>query len=90
MLYKLRIEEGEAGELVLVEVHHEQLVSGREVHSLAGELAVKVGHVFAMSLQQIKVLENFYYLTLLTYNLWFKGRLDLPGLQLVPVNPTKE
>ena len=54
MLDKFWVKEREAGELVLVEVHHEQLVSGREVHSLAGELAVKVGHVFAMSLQQIK------------------------------------
>ena len=50
MLDKLGVEEGEAGELVLVEVHHEQLVGGRKVHPLAGELPVKVGHVFAMSL----------------------------------------
>jgi hypothetical protein len=42
MLNKLRVEEGEASELILVEVHHEQLVGGGEVCALAGELPVKV------------------------------------------------
>ena len=52
VLDKLGVKEGEASELVLVEVHHEQLVSGRQVHTLTCELPVKVGHVFAMSLQK--------------------------------------
>ena len=42
MLYKLRVEEGEAGELVLVEVHHEQLVRGRQDGVLLREARVKV------------------------------------------------
>ena len=59
MLDKLGVKEGETGELVLVEVHHEQLVSGRQVHPLAGELPVKVGHVFAMSLQKKRTFRFF-------------------------------
>ena len=42
MLNELGVEEGEARELVLVEVHHEQLVGGCELCALTGELAVKV------------------------------------------------
>ena len=89
MLDKLWVKEREAGELILVEVHHEQLVCGGELHSLARELTVKVGHVLAMSLQQ-KNFRAFDHLTLPTYNLRFEGRLDLTGLQLVPVNPTEK
>ena len=51
MLHKLRVEEGEPGKLVLVEVHHEELVRGREVRLLGGELAVKVGDVLAVALK---------------------------------------
>ena len=54
VLHKLRVEEGESGELVLVEVHHEELVRGREVRLLGGELAVKVGDVLAVALQEIQ------------------------------------
>ena len=54
MLDELWVEEGEAGELVLVEVHHEELVRGRELHPLARELPVKVGHVLAVALQEIQ------------------------------------
>ena len=54
MLHKLRVEEGEPGKLVLVEVHHEELVRGREVRLLGGELAVKVGDVLAVALQEIQ------------------------------------
>ena len=42
MLDELRVEEGEAGELVLVEVHHEQLVRGRQGGGLLREARVKV------------------------------------------------
>ena len=42
MLDKLRVEEGEARELVLVEVHHEQLVRGRQGGGLLREAWVKV------------------------------------------------
>merc|ERR1712117_576446 len=49
VLHKLRVEEGESGKLVLVEVHHEELVRGREVRFLGGELAVKVGDVLAVA-----------------------------------------
>ena len=54
VLHKLRVEEGEPGKLVLVEVHHEELVGGREVRLLGGELAVKVGDVLAVALQEIQ------------------------------------
>ena len=52
MLNKLRVEEGESGKLVLVEVHHEELVGGRQLGLLGGELAVKVGDVFPVALQE--------------------------------------
>ena len=50
MLDVLRVEEGESGELVLVEVHHEELVGGGEVGLLGGELLVEVAHVLTMAL----------------------------------------
>ena len=53
MLDELGVEEGEAGELILVEVHHEQLVGGGEVCTLASELPVKVGHILPVSLKNI-------------------------------------
>ena len=52
MLHKFGIEEGEAREFVLIEVHHEKFVRGREVDLLGGELTVKVGDVFAVPLQR--------------------------------------
>ena len=42
MLYKLWVEVGEPSKLILVEVHHEQLVSGGQNRPLACELPVKV------------------------------------------------
>lgn len=50
MLHKLRVEEGEAHELGLVQVHHEQLVGGRQLDLLARELLVEVAHVLAVFL----------------------------------------
>jgi hypothetical protein len=50
MLDELRIEKGKSGELVLVKVHHEQLVGGCELGALAGKLTVKVGDILAMAL----------------------------------------
>lgn len=54
VLYKLRVEEGESGELVLVQIHHEELVRGSEIRLLRGELPVKVGHVLPMALRRSK------------------------------------
>jgi hypothetical protein len=51
MLNKLRVEEGKASKLILIQVHHEQLVSGSEVCALASELPVKVGHILSVFLQ---------------------------------------
>jgi len=48
MLNVLGVEVRKAGKIVLVEVHHEQLVRGGQVDSLARELPVKVRHIFAM------------------------------------------
>ena len=42
MLNELRVEEGEAGELLLVQVHHEELVGGGQLGRLLCELAVEV------------------------------------------------
>ena len=50
MLNELWVEEGESGELVLVEVHHEELVGGGELGALAGELPVEVGDVLPVAL----------------------------------------
>ena len=51
MLDKLRVEERESGKLVLVEVHHEELVRRGEVGALGGELLVEVAHVLAVALE---------------------------------------
>ena len=51
MLNELRVEVGEAGELVLIQVHHEELVRGRQVDRLPRELTVKVGDVLAVALK---------------------------------------
>lgn len=50
MLHELGVEEGEAHELGLVEVHHEQLVRRRQLRLLLRELLVEVRHVLAMFL----------------------------------------
>ena len=52
MLNKLWVEEGKASKLILVQVHHEQLVGGGEVCALAGELPVKVGNVLPVFLEE--------------------------------------
>jgi hypothetical protein len=51
VLDELRVEEGEAHELGLVQVHHEQLVCRGQICLLASELLVEVAHVLAMFLQ---------------------------------------
>ena len=52
VLDELRVEIAEAGEVVLIEVHHEQLVGRGQVHRLRGELTVKVGHILPMPLKK--------------------------------------
>ena len=42
MLHKLGVEEGEAGELILVQIHHEQLVCGGHAGACTCELGVKI------------------------------------------------
>ena len=51
MLNKLRIEEGETSKLVLVEVHHEQLVGWGQVSAFTGKLPIKIWDIFAMTLE---------------------------------------
>jgi hypothetical protein len=41
MLNEFRIEIAEPGELVLIQVHHEELVRGREIRGLRGKLERK-------------------------------------------------
>jgi len=48
MLDELWVEEGEPGKLILVKVHHEELVRGCQLRALAGKLSVKVRDVFSM------------------------------------------
>ncbi len=50
VLDEFGIEEGESKELVLIQVHHEKLVGGRQVQLLGRELLVKVADVFAVFL----------------------------------------
>ncbi len=50
MLDEFGIEEGESEELVLIQIHHEELVGGRQVQLLGRELLVKVADVFAVFL----------------------------------------
>ena len=52
VLHKLRVEEGESCELVLVQVHHEELVRRGQLSLLGGELAVEVAHVLAVPLKK--------------------------------------
>ena len=54
MLDKLRVEIAEAGKVVLLHVHHEELVGGGQVDRLGGELPVEVGNVLAMTLKKRK------------------------------------
>ena len=61
VLDELRVEEGEAGELVLVQVHHEELVCGSELGAFRRELSVKVGDVLAVFLgrEEVRKDSNF-------------------------------
>jgi len=54
MLDELWVEEGEPGKLILVKVHHEELVRGCQLRALAGKLSVKVRDVFSMPLRLAK------------------------------------
>lgn len=47
---KLWVSIGEAGKLILVQVHDEEFVRGCEFHRLSGELFVEVGGVSLVSL----------------------------------------
>ena len=51
MLDELGIEEGESEEFVLIQIHHEQLVSGCQIQLVGRELLVEVADVFAMFLR---------------------------------------
>lgn len=50
VLDEFGVEEREAQEFVLIQVHHEELVGGRQVQLFGRELLVKVAHVFAVFL----------------------------------------
>jgi len=50
MLDELWVEEGEPGKLILVKVHHEELVRGCQLRALTCELSVKIGHIFPVTL----------------------------------------
>ena len=54
MLHIFGVKEGESRELVLIQVHHEQLVRGRQVRLLGGKLPVEIAHVFAVALEKGK------------------------------------
>ena len=50
MLHKFRIKERESEEIVLIQIHHEQLVSRRQIQLVARELLVEVADIFTMFL----------------------------------------
>ena len=51
MLNEFRIEKGESGKLVLVQVHHEDLVSRSQVRLFRGKLPIKIADIFAVTLK---------------------------------------
>ena len=55
VLNKFRIEERESSELILVQVHHEQLVRGSDAGVLLREALVEVGHVSGVFLKHVCV-----------------------------------
>ena len=73
MLDKLRVQEGEASKLILVEIHHEQLVSGCQVHALAGELPVEVGNILSVALEMEIGIRRWreLYITVSLFCIWF-------------------
>ncbi len=50
MLDKFWVEKRESGKLILIQVHHENLVSGSQIRSLRRELTIEVAHVFSVAL----------------------------------------
>lgn len=54
---KLRISVGEACKLVLVQIHDEEFVGGREFHGLPRELLIEVGSVVLVFLLDEKAKE---------------------------------
>lgn len=73
MLDKLRVQEREASKLILVEIHHEQLVSGCQVHALAGELPVEVGNILSVALEMEIGIRRWreLYITVSLFCIWF-------------------
>ena len=73
MLDKLRVQEGEASKLILVEIHHEQLVGGCQVHALAGELPVEVGNILSVALEMEIGIRRWreLYITVSLFCIWF-------------------
>ena len=50
MLHKFRIKERKSEKLVLIQIHHEQLVSRRQIQLVGRELLVEVADIFTMFL----------------------------------------
>ena len=55
MLDKLRIEERKSGKLILIQIHHEEFVSGSQLNSFTRELPVEVGNIFSVALEEKKL-----------------------------------
>ena len=51
MLHKLWIEKGESCKLVLIQIHHKDFVSGRQIRLFRGELPIEIAHIFAVALE---------------------------------------
>ncbi len=60
MLDIFRIEEWKPLKLSLVKIHHEELVSWRQIQFFQGELLIKVAHVFTMFLCEEKKGDKIY------------------------------
>jgi len=54
VLHEFRIEERESHKLVLIQIHHEQLVSRRQIQLVGRELLVEVADIFTMFLYSRK------------------------------------
>ena len=51
MLDKLRVEERKSGKLILIQIHHEEFVSGCQLNPFTGKLAVEVRNIFPVALE---------------------------------------
>lgn len=86
--YKLGIHKRETNKIILVQVHHEELIRRGQIRFLFGESVIKVANILAMFLEF--KFNNYsrhkIAISLRTYNLWHNGRFHFAGLGQFPIN----